>query len=92
MGWTFAEVRQTNASAERQPIPSRCATTHADATAGLAWLTVLAADERTICQRRLRHPAVRSQQKLALCGSVMLLCDPHTALHIRLNDSRVPRH
>jgi hypothetical protein len=66
MGWTFAEVRQTNASAERQPIPSRCATTHADATAGLAWLTVLAADERTICQRRLRHPAVRSQQKLAL--------------------------
>ena len=66
MGCTFAEVRQTNASAERQPIPSRCATTHADATAGLAWLTVLAADERTICQRRLRHPAVRSQQKPAL--------------------------
>jgi hypothetical protein len=65
MGCTFAEVRQTNASAERQPIPSRCATTHADATAGLAWLTMLAADERTICQRRLRHPAVRSQQKLA---------------------------
>jgi hypothetical protein len=65
MGGTFAQVRQANASTERPLMPSRFATTHSGATSGLAWLTILAADEQTVCQRKTRHPVVRSQQQPA---------------------------